>query len=93
MELEKQNKADTVLKIYWIIREVLLKLWMDIFSCDCDLADVSPSSLGSKAHIYLNANICPQSRGTLKRTLDVGFMNEKKLRVGKVLLRLHMLDP
>lgn len=58
---------------------------MKIFSCYCDLADFSPSSLGSDDLIYLNVNIFSQSRGTLARTLGVDLMNEKVLHGGKAL--------
>lgn len=66
---------------------------MKIFSCECDLVDFSPSSLGSNNLIYLNVNIFPLEQGHLEKRLNVGFMNEKELHLGKVLFGLHMLDP
>lgn len=59
IKLEKQNKAAIFLKTDSVIRYFLLKLQMEIFSCDCDLAGFSPRSLGSNNLIYLNANIFP----------------------------------
>lgn len=102
IKLENWNKAGIFLKMGLAIMDssfpgqvlYYLKNWMKIFSCECDLVDFSPSSLGSNNLLsYLNVNIFLQSRGTLKRRLNVGFMNEKELHLGKVLFWLHMLDP